>query len=164
MKGTTPRFGFLCLAVSLAVALSASNLSAASPNHTRDTFVENFDIIVPADEGCSGEDVHVFGTLDITVQTTTDAKGKLHVVFHLTPHLEGEGLTTGLPYNPVGPSNTVDMIDANGPRISKGINIINLISPGGAGNLVLREHINLTVNANGTVTVDFDNVTGGRRG
>jgi hypothetical protein len=47
MKETTPRFAFLCLAISMVVALSASSLSAASPNHTRDTFVENFDISSP---------------------------------------------------------------------------------------------------------------------
>jgi hypothetical protein len=164
MKGTKARFAFLCLAVSMVVALSAPSLSAASPNHTRDTFVENFDIVVPAEEGCSGEDVHIFGTLDLMIQTTTDGKGKLHVVFHLTPHLTGVGLLTGLEYNPVGPTNTVDMIDANGPRISKGINIVNLISRGSAGNLVIQEHINLTVNANGTPTVEFDDIKGGCRG
>ncbi len=165
MKGRGLLSAFRCLAV-LAVLglLSPRGLLAASPNHTKDTFVEDFDIVVPADEGCSGEDVHIFGTLDVTIQTTIDTKGKLHVAFHLTPHLTGEGLLTGLEYIPVGPANTIDLVDANGTRVSKLVNIVNLISKGSAGNLVLQQLVHVTVNANGTVTAEFDTVKGGCKG
>jgi len=157
--------GLLCLAASLALGvLSPGVLLGATPNHTKDSIVENLDIVIPADEGCSGEDVHVFGTLDGVLQTTTDSRGGLHVVFHLTPHLEAVGVLTGLEYKAVGPIQTVDFVDGTGPRVSVLVNIINLISPGSTDNLVLSEKVHVTVNANGTVTVDFDEIKGACRG
>jgi hypothetical protein len=149
----------LWLAGSLVFGLLApAALLGAPAIHTKDVIVEDFDIVVTAAEGCSGEDVHIFGTLDIIVQTTTDSRGGLHVSFHLTPHLTGEGLSTGLEYIPVGPTQFVNFVDGTAPSVSAGVNIVNLISPGASGNLVLTETLHVTVNADGTVTVDFDNV------
>src|SRR6476661_8447407 len=165
MKRSNPVSVFFCLAVSIALAvLSPSGLSAASPNHAKDTFVENFDIVVPADEGCSGEDVHIFGTLDGVIQTTTDSRGGLHISFHLVPHLSAVGLSTGLEYRAVGPLHTIDFIDGSGPRVSGLVNIINLISPGSSDNLRLTQVAHVTVNANGVTTVEFEGIKGGCRG
>ena len=155
----------LLLAGSLVLgAMAPATLFGAPGNHTKDSFVMNFDIVVPAAEGCSGEDVHIFGTLDITIQTTTDSRGGLHVIFHLTPHLTGVGVSTGLEYNAVGPTHTVDFVDGTGPRVTAGINIIRLISPGSTDNLQITETFHVTVNAKGVTTVDFDNVTAACRG
>ena len=155
----------LLLAVSLVLgALVPATLFGAPGNHAKDVIVEDFDIVVPASEGCSGEDVHVFGTLDLIIQTTTDSHGGLHVVFHLTPHLTGVGLSTGLEYNAVGPTQTVDFVDGTGPRVTVAVNVIRLISPGSSDNLVITETIHVTVNANGTTTVEFDNVNAACRG
>ena len=155
----------LCLAASCALGLlSPGVLLGASSNHTKQDIVENLDIVIPADESCSGEDVQVFGTLTGTMQTTTDARGGLHVVFHLTPHLEAVGALTGLEYRAVGPLQSVSFVDGTGPQISILVNIINLISPGSTDNLVLSEKAHVTVNANGTVTVEFDEIKGGCRG
>jgi hypothetical protein len=159
----SPRFPWFASLLVLGV-LAPAALFGAPGNHTKDVFVENFDIVVPAAEGCSGEDVHVFGTLDLTLQTTTDGRGGLHVVFHLTPHLTGVGLSTGLEYNAVGPTQTVDFVDGTGPRVTVAVNVIRLISPGATDNLVITETIHVTVNAKGTTTVDFDNVRAACRG
>jgi hypothetical protein len=155
----------LLLAASLVLgAMAPATLFGAQGNHTKDVIVEAFDIVVPAAEGCSGEDVHVFGTLDIIIQTTTDSRGGLHVVFHLTPHLTGVGLSTGLEYNAVGPTQFVSFVDGTGPRVTAGINVINLISPGSSDNLVITETIHVTVNGKGITTVEFDNVKAACRG
>ena|SRR5438105_4575250 len=148
----------------LSGVLTPGVLLGASPNHTKGSIVENLDIVVPAEEGCSGEDVHIFGTLDGVLQTTTDARGRIHVVFHLTPHLEAVGVVTGLEYRAVGPIQTVDFVDGDGPRVSILVNIINLISPGSTDNLILSEKAHVTVNADGTVTVHFDEIRGACRG
>lgn len=134
-------------------------LLAASPNHTKTTFVEPFDLVIPAADGCSGEDVHVFGDLDITVQTTTDSSGGLHTEVHLVPQLTGVGLSTGLEYIAVGPTHVVTFINGTGASVLSGVNITRLISPGSTDNLVLNQTIHVTVNANGTTTVEFDRVT-----
>jgi hypothetical protein len=155
----------LLLAGSLVLgAMASATLFGAQGNHTKDVIVEDFDIVVPAAEGCSGEDVHIFGTLDITIQTTTDSRGGLHVVFHLTPHLTGVGLSTGLEYNAVGPTQFVTFVDGTGPRVTAAVNVIRLISPGSSDNLVITEVIHVTVNAEGVTTVDFDNVKVACRG
>jgi len=147
----------------LVAALSRSTL-AAPAGPTKDVFVEPFDFIVSAAESCTGEDVHIFGTLDIHIQTNTDGKGNTHVMFHLTPHLTGLGLTTGDTYVASGPTNTDDYIDANGSRVSSGINIINLISLGSGGNLQIREYYHLTITKQGEVTRDVSDVRAGCRG
>jgi hypothetical protein len=155
----------LLLAGSLVLVSAApTTLFGAPGSHTKDVIVEDFDIVVPVPESCSGEDVHVFGTLDITIQTTADGRGGLHVVFHLTPHLTGVGLSTGLEYNAVGPTQVVSFVDGTGPRVTAAVNVVNLISPGSSDNLVITETIHVTVNANGTTTVEFDNVKGACRG
>ena len=155
----------LLLAGSLVLgALAPATLFGAPGNHAKDVIVEDFDIVVPAAEGCSGEDVHVFGTLDITIQTATDSRGGLHAVFHLTPHLTGVGLSTGLEYNAVGPTQFVTFLDATGPRVSAAVNVIQLVSPGSSDNLVIKETIHVTVNARGATTVEFDNVKAACRG
>jgi hypothetical protein len=144
--------------------MAPATLFGAQGNHTKDVIVEDFDIVVPAAESCSGEDVHIFGTLDITIQTTTDSRGGLHVVFHLTPHLTGVGLSTGLEYNAVGPTQFVTFVDGTGPRVTAAVNVVRLISPGSSDNLVITEVIHVTVNAKGVTTVDFDNVKVACRG
>lgn len=155
----------LWLAGSLVFGLLApATLLGAPAIHTKDVVVEDFDIVVPAAEGCSGEDVHIFGTLDIIVQTTTDSRGGLHAAFHLTPHLTGVGVSTGLEYIPVGPTQFVALVDGTAPSVTAGVNIVNLISPGASDNLVITETLHVTVNANGTTTVDFDNVRAACRG
>jgi hypothetical protein len=162
-KRISPRLLWLAGSLVLGV-LAPATLFGAPAVHTKDIVVEDFDIVVPAAEGCSGEDVHIFGTLDLIVQTTTDSRGGLHVVFHLTPHLTGVGLSTGLEYNAVGPTQIVTFVDGAGPRVTAAVNVIRLTSPGSSDNLVITETIHVTVNANGATTVDFDNVRAACRG
>jgi hypothetical protein len=155
----------LLLAGSLILgAMAPATLFGAQGNHTKDVIVQDFDIIVAVPESCSGEDVNVFGTLDIIIQTTTDSRGGLHVAFHLTPRLTGIGLSTGLEYNAVGPTQAVSFVDGTGLRVTAVVNVVNLISPGSSDNLVITETIHVTVNANGTTVVEFDNVKAACRG
>ena len=155
----------LWLAGSLVLCTMApATLFGAPGNHTKDVIVEDLDIVIPVPESCSGEDVHVFGTLDIIIQTTTDPRGGLHVVFHLTPHLTGVGLSTGLEYSAVGPTQSVTFVDGIGLRVAAAVNVITLISPGSSDNLVITETVHVTVNANGATTVEFDNVKAACRG
>jgi hypothetical protein len=129
----------------------------AQDNHTKISFTEPLDETVPAAFSCSGEDVHVFGNLDFIVQTTTDSKGGLHVVTHITPHLTAIGLTSRLTYRTAGPFQSVTSTNGTSQSVSQLVNIIVLISPGSTDTLVLTETMHVTVNANGDTTVEFDN-------
>jgi hypothetical protein len=155
----------LGIAVVVLLAFTPLTPARAANNHTTTTrFVENLDIVISASDGCSGEDVHVFGTLDVVVQTTEDGHGGNHVGFHLTPHLSAEGLSSGLEYRTAGPSEVVTFDEAGSPRVLTGINLIRLIAPGSADDLQIKETIRVIVNADGTVTVDSEGVTAACRG
>jgi hypothetical protein len=135
----------------------------AQSTHSTDRFTEDFDLVVPASEGCTGEDVHVYGPIDVTVQTTTDAKGNTHLVTHYTPHLTAVGLTSGTRYLAVGPTQIVSF-DAAGPSVFNVANIIITVAPGSGDNFVLTEVVHVTLNANGQVTVEFDRINVACRG
>ena len=87
--------GLLSLAGLVALdLLSPRAVLGASPNRTKDFVVEEFDVVVPAAEGCGGESVQLLGTLEIVVQATRDSQGAMHATLHLTPRLTGVGLST----------------------------------------------------------------------
>ena len=135
----------------------------AAGGHTTDRFTEDFDFVVPAAESCTGEDVHIYGPIDVVVQTTTDGKGNTHLVQHYTPHLTAVGLTSGTSYLALGPTQVVSF-DAAGPGVFNLVNMAILIAPGSGENFVLTEGVKVTVNANGEVTVDFERLNIACRG
>jgi hypothetical protein len=138
-------------------------VSPAFAGHTTERFTENFDFVVPASESCTGEDVHIYGPIDVVVQTTTDAKGNTHLVQHYTPHLTGVGLTSGMSYLALGPTQVVSF-DAGGPAVFNLVNMAILVAPGSDSNFVLTEGVKVTVNANGEVTVEFERLNIACRG
>ena len=150
--------------VFVAAMLAATRPGAAQASHTTDNFVEPFDITVAAADGCSGEDVHVFGDILITIQTTIDANGGQHISMQFLPDLEGIGDTTGLVYMPKGPAHVTTLVAPSGTTVVAATNVTRLIAPGSTPNLVLTEHIHVTINPDGTVTVDRDYVTAACRG
>ena len=135
----------------------------AKGGHTTERFTEDFDFVVPVSEGCTGEEVHVYGPIDVVVQTTTDAQGNTHLVTHYSPHLTAVGLTSGTRYLAVGPTQIVSF-DAGGPAVFNVANIIITVAPGSGDNFVLTEVVHVTLNANGEVTVEFDRINVACRG
>ena len=152
------------VAVTIAVlaALSITPIYAQG-RHTTDRFTEDFDFVVPADDGCTGEAVHVYGPIDVTVQTTTDKNGATHVVTHYTPRLTAVGLSSGTRYLAVGPTQIVSF-DAGGQTVFNVANIIITIAPGSGDNFILTEVVHVTVNSGGEVAVEFDRVNVACRG
>ena len=150
--------------------LATITLTAFTPSiqardtHKMERFTEPYDETVPAAFTCVGEDVHIFGDLEIMVQTSTEPNGRVHAVFHITPHLSVTGVTSGLAYRTAGPLQTVTNTSPTNQSEFHLNNKIVLISPGSNDNLVLHENMKVTVNANGVSTVDFDNFTADCRG
>lgn len=158
----------LTLLTIFALALTLLTLqpgaSAQGDNHTTERFTENLDIVIPASDGCSGEDVHVYGPLAGMIQTTTDAQGGTHVELHYTPYLTAVGLTSGLKYQAKGPGQYHTNLTQSSAYVFSGVNVTQLVAPGSTANLFLLETIHVTINADGTKTVDFDNVRFACRG
>ena len=160
---------FSLLLVVLATTVLLAGLMRPMPvqaqaNHTTTRSTEDLDIVIPASDSCSGEDVHVFGLLDVIVQAATDSNGGIHLTTHVTPHLTAIGVASGLRYRTAGPFQAVTNTNGTGQSVFHLVNIIVLLSPGSTDNLVLTEMINVTVNANGDTTVSFDNFRADCRG
>ena len=136
----------------------------AQGNHTTERFTDYLDIVVPASDSCSGEDVHIFGPLEGIAQTTTNPGGGTHTVIHFTPHVTAIGLTSGATYRAVGPAQIVTNMSGPGQSVFALVDIIRVTSPGSAGNLTLTHTVHVTVNANGDVTVEFNNLSAACRG
>lgn len=127
-------------------------------------FNDPLDQIFLAADGCLTEDVHVYGTLPTHTQTIIDAKGGLHLTFHVIARLEAVGLTTGDTYHTQGPEVFIVYDFDNDPNTpNRDVffhNIVQLIGPGRDGNLNVHVLFHVVFNANGvqTVSVDKENV------
>ncbi|HKC65664.1 MAG TPA: hypothetical protein VKB86_18630 [Pyrinomonadaceae bacterium] len=157
----------LALSTIFAVALALLTIprtASAYDNHSTEYFTENLDIVIPASDGCSGEDVHVYGPLAGMIQTTTDAQGGTHIELHYTPYVNAVGLTSGLKYQAKGPGQYHTNLTQSSAYVFSGVNVTQLVAPGSTANLFLLETIHVTINADGTKTVNFDNARFACRG
>lgn len=163
MKSNTRLRSLLRLTALLIMAGSMSP-TRAQDTHTTERFSDYLDIVIPASESCSGEDVHIFGPLEGIAQATIDANGGIHSTLHFTPHVTATGLTSGDTYRAVGPAQVV--MNTSGPNetVFALVDIIRVTSPGSADNLTLTHTVHITVNAIGETTVEFENLTAACRG
>jgi hypothetical protein len=109
------------LVLAASVALAGSGLTAqtqARGEHTTNRFTEDFDLVVPASDSCTGEEVHIFGPIDVTEQTAVDSDGGLHVALQFTPHLTAVGLTSGLRYRAVGPAHVTTEVNGSSSEVT----------------------------------------------
>jgi hypothetical protein len=109
---------------------------------------------------CTGEQVHVTGTIHLVTVVTLDANGGTHTEMHFNVQgVSGVGLTSGTRYR--GIHTETHSSNTAGPAPSEFTTRINimLISEGGSSNLTIRDALlHVTVNANGTVTASIDHL------
>jgi hypothetical protein len=147
-------FTFLCLA-------SAADAAAQADTSTQvSTFPFSF-TLTPGEYPCLQEDVLIDGELHEVLRFTFDASGGRHRATLITPQgLTGLGLTTGTVYRVTGPGHsTFNDDDLVAPvRERTFYDVINLVGPGQATNLLVRTGFHLTFNSNGelvaSTTVD----------
>jgi len=164
MKRNTTLGSLVRLAAILMIAGSMSSPTWAQNTHTTERFTDYLDIVIPASDSCSGEDVHIYGPLDGLAQTTIDDRGGIHSTLHFTPHVTAIGLISGDTYRAVGPAQIVMNISGPNQTVFALVDIIRVTSPGSAGNLTLTHTVHITINASGETTVEFDNLTAACRG
>ncbi|WNG15261.1 hypothetical protein [Cystobacter fuscus] len=112
---------------------------------------------VPCANGGLGEDVLLTGELHELSHVTTSASGNIHVAMHLNPvGVSGTGLTTGLGYQNTG-SQQFMLTDHGDGGNSTFILRFNVIGQGPGNNFTVQQTGHTTINANGEVTVTFDN-------
>jgi hypothetical protein len=141
-----------------------SSTSATSGSLTSAGVTSNTIIPIPPTavlpDPCTGEDVHVTGTIHLVTVVTVDASGSTHTEMHFNVQgVSGVGLTSGTRYR--GIHTETHSSNTAGPAPSEFTTRINimLISEGGSSNLTIRDALlHVTVNANGTVTASIDHL------
>ncbi len=134
-------------------------VAADGPNTTTmDVFTDSI-----GPDPCTGEDVEVSGTVEVSAKVTMSATSA-HLVGHAFGHLTGVGLTSGVTYI----SNVQAHVDANvdiDPVTNTGESTIiasgDLIGQGIVPNQFVETHVHVTINANGIVTATVDSVRTG---
>jgi hypothetical protein len=163
MNRNTSLAPLLRLAATLLIAGSMVPIRAQD-THTTETFTDYLDLVIPASDSCSGEDVYIFGPLEGIAQATIDASGGIHSIVHFTPHVTAIGLTSGDTYRAVGPAQIVMNMSGPYQTMLALVDIIRVTSPGSVGNLTLTHTMHITVDASGETTVEFNSLTAACRG
>jgi len=142
-----------CLLALVFVATSAN--AAVQVNTAIDISLQVF---VPCAAGGAGETVDLSGPLHVLMSFTINGNN-VSGVQHFQPQgISGTGETTGAKYQATGvTSTTFQQSLQNGQASETFINRFDIIGQGPGNNFRVHETAHITINANGTVTVNFDN-------
>ena len=144
----------LAIVCGLGMTFGVAN-AAVTVNESNDILLSVF---VPCAAGGAGEIVDLSGQLHTLITFTingNNVSGKQH----FQPQgLSGVGETTGLKYQGTGVTQASFTISLqNGQANSTFINRFDIIGQGPNNNFSVHETAHITFNANGDVTVNFDN-------
>lgn len=155
MKATTIR-AVVCVLAVLASAILPAN-AAVEENDTTDISISVF---IPCAAGGAGEVVDLTGPLH-TVITFTINGNNVSGFFHFQPQgISGTGETTGEKYQATGVTQqSFKSSLQNGQANLTFVNNFRIIGQGPGNNYLVHETMHFTINANGTVTVFFDNLS-----
>jgi hypothetical protein len=141
-------------AVSLAALVTGGIPAALAGPPSKATFPEDFIIF----DTCTGEDVHFTGseTTSVAVSTNNDI---FHFYARIYERLDGVGLTTGAQYKASREINSEENASFSGFPIEQDA-VINeqLIGQGAVANQTLKSTFHITINANGTITVNRSSI------
>jgi hypothetical protein len=147
-------------ALALLAAITLTTIGAATANAA---IVENFfqPLNLTAFDECTGESVHFTGQLHILSTVTINPNGSFHL--HMTQNyagVKGVGQTTGRIYQLPGELSVTENLTA--AQVMTAVVFSNLITDGSPSNEKITVSLHITINANGTVTVDnveFESIT-----
>ena len=138
------------------LVLTSASMAGAAAESTQVPFASQ--AFVACANGGDGELIDLSGTLHIVTHTTEDANGGLHTYFHFQPQgATAVGQVTGDIYRAVGVTQQSMNIHSSGfPVTQTFVNNFRMIGPGPGNNLQFHQTMHVTIDANGTTTVDFD--------
>jgi len=144
----------LCLVAVMAFMTAPAN-AAIVVNQSNQI---SLSVFVPCAAGGAGEIVDLSGPLH-TLITLTINGNNFREVLHFQPQgISGTGETTGAKYQATGVTEeTTTGSFQNGHFNQTFVNRFDIIGQGPGNNFTIHETAHITINANGTVTVFFDN-------
>jgi len=115
-------------------------------------------VTVPCAVGGAGEMIDLTGQVHAVFSVTVDGNGGVHIATHFNDAgVSGIGLTTGNKYQASGGNHFVS--NSGGTRNEfTFVNNFLLVAPGAGNNLRVHELVHVTVNANGEITAETDNI------
>jgi hypothetical protein len=117
-------------------------------------------VFVPCADGGAGEEVLLTGFLHVLITETTDANGVAHFMSHFQPMgIVGTGLTTDDMYRGTGVEKETTNNASPPPSEDTFVSNFRIIGQGPGNNFLLHQLFHVTVNANGEVTVEVDNLS-----
>jgi hypothetical protein len=152
MKTRMP-MAVMCLGAVLSLATVPGH-AAVEVNQETDI---SLSVFVPCAAGGAGEIVDLSGPLH-TLITLTINGNNVSGYMHFQPQgISGVGETTGVKYQATGITQTSFALSLqNGQANSTFVNNFRIIGQGPGNNLLVHETAHITFNADGTVTVFFD--------
>lgn len=155
MKSNICRIMMMCL-----VAMTTMVVQANAAVQVNDKTDINLTVFIPCAAGGAGEVVDLFGPLH-TLMSFTINGNNVSGYFHFQPQgISGTGETTGDKYQATGlTEQSFKNSLQNGQANLTFVNNFRIIGQGPGNNFLVHETMHLTINANGTVTVSFDNLT-----
>lgn len=123
--------------------------------------VVNSTITIPASvlpNPCNGEPVNLTGTIHVTMSSTTDKQGGVHLTYSANyQSVTGTGLLSGVKYTSSDNKNDSTYIHPI-PAIYTTTHHVNLISSTIIPNFLLALDFHITINATGVLAASVDNL------
>lgn len=142
----------------LAFALFSAPRPAFAEVTAHEEFLWELDLFVPCANNGAGEVVRFSGPLHVLFTTTLDNNGGYHATTHLQPMgIGGYGLTTGTRYRATGV--TRETFNASVGSNYTFVNNFRMVGQRPGNDWIVQWRTHYTVNANGTLTANFDNFT-----
>jgi hypothetical protein len=149
-----------CAACLAACESSPPTSLPASPHAPRaaagtTTVSENFPVSGTIFNDCTGEDLAYSGSFHTVFHVTTTANGGFHVVAEgNASRIKGVGLTSGIRYT--GTQAETDVFNITAATEETATFTFKAIAQGSAPDQTVQALFHITIDANGTVTVLFD--------
>jgi hypothetical protein len=155
MKTKIPRVT-MCLVAMLAIVIVPAN-AAVQVNDTTDI---SLTVFVPCAAGGAGEVVDHSGPLHTLISFTINGNN-VSGYFHFQPQgISATGETTGAKYQATGVTlESFKNSLQNGQANDTFVNNFRIIGQGPGNNFLVHETLHFTINADGTLTVSFDNLS-----
>src|SRR6476660_2903734 len=140
------------------VALANTDIQPAHGFTSSGRFNISFALSVPCANNGIGEDIFFEGTLHETFYVTANNNKFILKIIADAQEITGTGQITGIKYHATGETEqAINQTFINGQFTTPYVNNFKIIGPEKNNSFLISENAHITVNANGTVTVCFDN-------
>jgi len=141
-------------------ATAGTNDNGAQVSTQRQVIEETYELGLPRVTQCVGEPIMVTGRTEMVLQEVLVPGGKFHGTFHMTEQgSSGVGMITGLQYRFVQTQNEEVRIEGDLPYEDTAIFDRRVISQGSTPNFYLHNVYHFTINANGELVVERNEVS-----